>query len=76
MSEIHHELDASGLNCPLPLLHTKKALARMSSGEVLRIIATDPGTVEDFASFARRTGHELIESRRESDRYYFLMRKG
>ncbi|GAA5168366.1 sulfurtransferase TusA family protein [Viridibacterium curvum] len=54
------ELDVRGLQCPLPILRTKKALADMTTGQVLRVVATDPGTVKDFAAFARQTGHELL----------------
>jgi tRNA 2-thiouridine synthesizing protein A len=75
MSEYHHELDACGLNCPLPVLRTKKTLDKMASGEVLQIIATDPGSVEDMASLVRQAGHEMLETRQESDRYYFLVKK-
>ena len=76
MTGFDHELDACGLNCPLPVLRTKKTLDKMASGEVLQVIATDPGSVEDMAALARQSGHELIESRQESDRYYFRLRKG
>ena len=55
------ELDARGLNCPLPILKAKKALADMLSGEVLKVTATDPGSVRDFQAFARQTGNELVE---------------
>jgi tRNA 2-thiouridine synthesizing protein A len=55
------EVDARGLNCPLPILRTKKALAEMQSGEILHIIATDPGSVRDFQAFARQTGNELLK---------------
>ncbi len=55
------ELDARGLNCPLPILRTKKALNSMTSGQVLRVLATDPGSVRDFQAFARQTGNELVE---------------
>ncbi len=55
------EVDTRGLNCPLPILKAKKALADMGSGEVLKVIATDPGSVRDFQAFARQTGHELLE---------------
>ncbi len=75
MSEYDTELDASGLNCPLPILRAKKSLATMDSGKVLRIIATDPGSVKDFEAFARQTGNELMESNEEGGKYYFLMRK-
>ncbi len=76
MTEFHHELDACGLNCPLPVLRAKKTLDKMASGEILQIIATDPGSVEDMAALARQTGNALLESRQESDKYYFLMKKG
>ncbi len=56
------ELDARGLKCPLPILRTKKTLATMESGQVLHILATDPGAVQDFAAFARQTGNQLLSS--------------
>ena len=55
------ELDARGLNCPLPILKAKKALAEMASGELLRVVSTDPGSVRDFQAFSRQTGNELVE---------------
>jgi TusA-related sulfurtransferase len=55
------ELDARGLNCPLPILKAKKALAEMVSGELLRVVSTDPGSMRDFQAFARQTGNELVE---------------
>ena len=55
------ELDTRGLNCPLPILKAKKALADMKSGDVLKVVATDPGSVRDFQAFARQTGNELVE---------------
>ena len=73
--EIHEELDASGLTCPLPVLHAKKRLHGMDSGRVLRVIATDPGSVSDIAAFTRQTGHELIESREEAGKFYYLVKK-
>jgi tRNA 2-thiouridine synthesizing protein A len=54
------EIDTRGLNCPLPILRAKKALAEMASGEVLRVVATDPGSMRDFQAFARQTGNELL----------------
>jgi TusA-related sulfurtransferase len=54
------ELDTKGLNCPLPILRAKKALAELASGQVLKIVATDPGSVRDFQAFARQTGNELL----------------
>ena len=70
------ELDVKGLNCPLPILRTKKALSEMSAGEVLHVLATDPGAVKDFEAFARQTGNELL-SRSETDKVFafFLRRK-
>ena len=62
------ELDTRGLNCPLPILKAKKALADMRSGEVLKVVATDPGSVRDFQAFARQTGNELVEIGRASCR--------
>ena len=59
---IDRELDARGLNCPLPILRTKKSLNDMTSGQVLKILATDPRSVRDFQAFSRQTGHELLSS--------------
>ena len=59
--EAQKELDTRGLNCPLPILKAKKALAEMTSGQVLKVIATDPGSLRDFQAFARQTGNELVE---------------
>ncbi|MBK1701326.1 sulfurtransferase TusA family protein [Thiococcus pfennigii] len=75
MSAFDQELDASGLNCPLPILRAKKTLASLSSGQVLHIIATDPGSVKDFDAFAKQTGNELIESREEGGKFHFLIKK-
>ena len=70
------ELDASGLNCPLPILRAKKTLNAMTAGEVLHVIATDPGSVRDFDAFAKQTGNELTESREEGGKFHFLIKKG
>jgi tRNA 2-thiouridine synthesizing protein A len=75
MADHDQELDACGLNCPLPILRAKKTLGKMSSGQVLRIVATDPGSVKDFEAFARQTGNELLESREDEGKFYYLMRK-
>lgn len=75
MSEFDQELDASGLNCPLPILRAKKALGSMSSGQVLRIVATDPGSVKDFEAFATQTGNELLDSSEEGGKFVFRMKK-
>jgi TusA-related sulfurtransferase len=69
------ELDARGLNCPLPILKAKKALATMGSGEVLKIVATDPGSMRDFQAFARQTGNELVEQRTENDEFVHYLRR-
>ena len=70
------ELDAKGLNCPLPILRAKKALAEMTSGQVLRIMATDPGSVKDFAAFAKQTGNELLSTAEKGKEYeFFITRK-
>ena len=75
MADFDQELDASGLNCPLPILRAKKSLAAMDSGQVLHIIATDPGAVKDFEAFAKQTGNELMESREDAGKFHFLMKK-
>lgn len=75
MSDFDQELDASGLNCPLPILRAKKAIAGLESGQVLRIVATDPGSVKDFEAFAKQTGNELLESGEEGGKFVFRMKK-
>jgi tRNA 2-thiouridine synthesizing protein A len=74
--EFDSELDATGLNCPLPILRAKKALAGLSEGQVLKIIATDPGAVKDFEAFAKQTGNALVESATEDGKFMFRIRKG
>ena len=71
----HKELDTRGLNCPLPILKAKKALADMRSGEVLKVIATDPGSVRDFQAFARQTGNELVEQESANDEFTHFLRR-
>jgi tRNA 2-thiouridine synthesizing protein A len=74
--EFHQELDARGLKCPLPILKAKKALADMTSGQVLRVVATDPGAVRDFQAFARQTGNTLLEHTAvDKDFIFFMQRK-
>jgi tRNA 2-thiouridine synthesizing protein A len=75
--EFDKEVDARGLNCPLPILRAKKALAEVASGQVVRVIATDPGSVKDFQAFARQTGNELLKQGETADRAFefFLKRK-
>ena len=69
------EFDASGLACPMPIVKTKKSLADMASGQVLRVISTDPGSVCDMQAFAEQTGHTLVSSGTESGKYVFLLKK-
>ena len=69
------ELDARGLNCPLPILRTKKALSDLQSGQVLKVLATDPGSVKDFQTFARQTGHELLSHGEVDREFTFFMKK-
>lgn len=70
------ELDARGLNCPLPILRTRKKIAELAAGETLKILATDPGSVKDMEAFCRQTGNELLMSMQENDCYTFVVRKG
>ena len=70
-----HLLDAKGLNCPLPILRAKKALKDLATGEMLRILATDPGAVADFQAFCRTTGNELVESKQDGGAYSFLIKR-
>ncbi len=76
MTAVAKELDARGLNCPLPILKAKKALNEIGSGEVLKVIATDPGSVKDFQAFAKQTGNELMEQTEAGGEYTFLLKKG
>ena len=73
--EFQKDLDARGLNCPLPILKAKKALAEMESGQVLRIVATDTGSVRDFQAFAKQTGNALLAHTVENGEFTFLMRR-
>jgi len=75
MSDVTKELDTSGLNCPMPILRAKKALKELQSGDILRITATDPGSVKDFESFAKQTGNELLESTTEGESFIFQLKK-
>jgi tRNA 2-thiouridine synthesizing protein A len=69
------EFDASGLACPLPIVKTKKALADMAPGKVLKVVATDPGSVADMAAFAEQTGNALVESGTENKKFVFFLKK-
>ncbi len=69
------EIDTRGLNCPLPILKAKKALADMRSGDVLKVLSTDPGSMRDFQAFARQTGNELVEQSAEADEFIHFLRR-
>ena len=69
------DLDARGLNCPLPILRTKRSLNEMQSGQVLKILATDPMSVRDFQAFSRQTGHELVSHAEAGKEFTFFMKK-
>jgi tRNA 2-thiouridine synthesizing protein A len=74
--QANKEIDTRGLNCPLPILKAKKALSEMMSGEVLKVLATDPGSVRDFQAFARQTGNELVEqSKSDADEFVHFLRR-
>jgi tRNA 2-thiouridine synthesizing protein A len=75
MSTQTQSLDARNLNCPLPILRTKKALNTMNAGDLLEIQATDPGSVKDLDSFCQQTGNELVSSKAENDEFFFVIRK-
>lgn len=68
-------LDARGLNCPLPILKTKKAIKEVPVGETLKVLSTDPGSVKDMDAFCRTTGNDLVESNQDGDTYTFLIRR-
>lgn len=70
------EFDASGLSCPLPIVKTKKSLNDMTTGQVLKVISTDRGSIADMAAFAEQTGNVLLSSTEEGGKYVFLMKKG
>ena len=70
-----YDLDLSGLECPLPILKTKKKLNEVLSGDIINITCTDPGSQRDFEAFARQTGHQLIESKQEGNFFQFKLKK-
>lgn len=75
MHKIDSELDARGLNCPLPILRAKKSIQGLSAGQTLRIVATDPGSVKDFEAFCKQTGNEMLESTESNGEFIFLLKK-
>jgi len=74
-TDAQKEIDTRGLNCPLPILKAKKALAELSSGQVLKVLATDPGSVRDFQAFARQTGNELVEQTSAGSEFVHYLRR-
>lgn len=75
MTDNLHTLDARGLNCPLPILRTKKAMATLQSGDILSVTATDPGSLKDLDSFCSQTGHEMLSSEQVDGEFHFRIRK-
>ncbi len=75
MAEYDHELDASGLNCPLPILRARKALGDMERGQILRVISTDQGSVKDFEAFSNQTNNPLLSSAEEGGKFVFMIKK-
>lgn len=73
--DIHKELDTRGLNCPLPILKAKKALADMQSGQLLKVVATDPGSARDFQAFARQTGNELVAQSQAGEEFIHVLKR-
>ena len=73
--ETHKEIDTRGLNCPLPILKAKKALADMASGQLLKVVATDNGSLRDFQAFAKQTGNELVEQQTVGEEYIHVLRR-
>ena len=72
---IDKEIDASGLNCPLPILRAKKALAELNSGQTLKVVATDKGSMRDFQAFAKQTGNELLEQHTVGESFIHVLRR-
>lgn len=73
--DVQRELDTRGLNCPLPILKAKKALAEMASGDLLRVVATDPGSLRDFQAFSRQTGNELVDQQTAGAEFIHVLRR-
>ena len=76
MNEFTEKFDATGLNCPLPILRSKKVLSKLNSGDVLYVISTDSGSVKDFEAFCKQTGNELLESSEDGGKYHYYIKKG
>ena len=75
MSAFTQDLDARGLNCPLPILRTKKAMNGLASGDILKVVSTDKGSAQDIPAFCKQTGNELVESSQVDGEYVFFIKK-
>ncbi len=73
--DIHKEIDTRGLNCPLPILKAKKALSDMASGQLLKVVATDNGSLRDFQAFAKQTGNDLVDQQTVGEEYIHVLRR-
>ena len=73
--QVDQEVDTRGLNCPLPILKAKKALAAMQSGQLLKVVATDTGSIRDFQAFAKQTGNELLEQQTVGDEFIHILKR-
>ena len=73
--DIHKEVDTRGLNCPLPILKAKKALSDVASGQLLKVVATDSGSLRDFQAFAKQTGNELVEQQTVGEEFIHILRR-
>ena len=73
--QVDQEVDTRGLNCPLPILKAKKALAAMQSGQLLKVVATDTGSIRDFQAFAKQTGNELVEQQTVGDEFILIVKR-
>ena len=73
--QIDREIDTRGLNCPLPILKAKKALAEMLSGQLLRVVSTDPGSTRDFQAFSKQTGNDLVEQETAGDDFIHILKR-
>ncbi len=75
LAPTNRTVDARGLNCPLPILRTKKVLSEMATGEILEIVATDPHSVRDFEAFCKQTGHTLVSTLKGAEEYKFILKR-
>jgi TusA-related sulfurtransferase len=73
--QVDQEVDTRGLNCPLPILKAKKALAAMQSGQLLKVVATDTGSIRDFQAFAKQTGNELVEQQTVGSEFIHILKR-